>query len=521
MLIEDIREIVVSAVKSGQKRKELPEFVVPDISINVSGIEEHGDYSTNLPLILSKELNKNPLEIAEIIVELLKDNEIFEDVKIAKPGFINFFLSTNCLLKELKQALEENYGKIDLGKGKKVQIEFISANPTGPLTVGNARGGPFGDCLANILEKAGYFVERAYYVNNCGNQILSLGHSVLKDEEAEYKGEYIDELSRKIKEKDPYLAGEKAAEYVIDSIRETVGKLGIEYDEWFFEKELHQSKKIDEVIDFLKEKKLVYEKEGALWFTSTNFGDLRDRVLIKSDGQKTYLAGDIAYHRYKFEEKKFDKVINVWGADHHGDVPGLQAGTEALGHKGKLDIILLQFVTLYQGKEKAKMSKRGGNYVTMDDLLDMVGKDAVRFFFLQKSADTHLNFDISLAKEKSEKNPVFYIQYAHARICSILQKIKDFEEPNLKLLSHPKEMKLIKKIIQFPRIIDEISKNYQTQKLPEYAIDLASAFHGFYQECRVLGEEELNKARISLILIVKRLLKDTLDLMGVDAPEKM
>jgi arginyl-tRNA synthetase len=419
----------------------------------------------------------------------------------------------------------EKFGQIKIGKNKKIQVEFISANPTGPLTVGNARGGPLGDVLGNVLKKAGFKVEKAYYINDYGMQILTLGHSILKDSEAKYKGKYIDDLAKKIKNDDPYKAGEKAAELIVKMIKKTTIKMGIKYDEWISEKKLHQSRAVEKILEFLRKKDLIYEKEGASWFKSSEFGDERDRVVVKSDGWKTYLAGDITLHQYKFKNKKFDKVIDIWGADHHGDVPGLQAGVSALGYKGKLEIILLQFVTLFEKGKEIKMSKRLGTFVTMDELIDMVGIDAVRFFFLQKSANTHLNFDLELAKEQSEKNPVYYIQYANARIYSILKKsnIKFSKSKiNFNLISHPSELNLIKQLISFPEIIEDTVKDYQVQRIPQYALDLATAFHRFYRDCRVLSDDKkLTQTRLSLVFESKMILRNTLDLMGISAPEKM
>jgi len=362
-------------------------------------------------------------------------------------------------------------------------------------------------------------------------QILTLGHSVLKDKEAKYKGDYINYLNKKIKEKDPYKAGEKAAKIITkEMIKKTTDRLGIKYNEWISETKLHKLSFINKILEILKKNNLIYQKERAWWFKSSKFGDERDRVLVKKDGWKTYLAGDIALHYYKFEKKKFAKVINIWGADHAGDVPGLQAGVSAIGHKSKLDVILLQFVTLFEKKEKLKMSKRLGIYVTMDELLDKVGKDIARFFFLQKSANTHLNFDLDLAKEQSEKNPVYYVQYAHARICSILRKSnigramsnEQAGGQNFKLLKHPSELELIKQLIRFPEIIEDATKDYQVQRIPRYALDLATAFHQFYRDCRVLAENSsLTKARLGLILATKIIIKNTLNLMGISAPEKM
>lgn len=475
-----------------------------------------GDYATNIALQLKKPATE--------IVEKLKP-DLFEKVEVAEPGFINFFLSKEYLQKQVSEILKEGekFGQLDFGKNKKVQVEFISANPTGPLTVGNARGGPFGDVLANVFKKAGFKVEKAYYINDYGMQILALGHSVLKDKEAQYKGDYIDYLNKRVKEKDPYKAGETAAKIIVEEmIKKTIDKMGIKYDEWFSETSLHKSGQIEEALKILEKKGLIYEKDGAKWFKSSQYGDERDRVVVKADNWKTYLVGDMAYHRYKFEKKKFDKVINLWGADHYGDVPGLRAAVEALGHKDKIDFILLQFVTIIEKGEGLKMSKRKGIYVTMDELLEAVGVDITRFFFLQKSANTHLNFDLSLAKEQSENNPIYYIQYAHARICSILKKAKSLKAKKPELLNHPSELKLIKQLIRLPEIIEDVARDYQVQRLPQYAIDLATVFHQFYRDCQVISEnKDLSGARLSLVLATKAILENTLSLMGISAPEKM
>ncbi len=505
--------------------REKVEKLIKDIVKKEAELEhpanaQFGDFSTNIAL---KE-KINPDEI----IDKLKDNPLFEKVEKAGPGFINLTLSQKALSDELNEILkkENDYGGLDIGKKKKVQVEFISANPTGPLTVGNARGGPYGDTLANVLNKAGYQVEKAFYVNDAGMQILTLGHSVLKDKEGKYKGEYIDQLAEKIKEKDPAKAGELAAKHIIKNyIQKTTDKLGIKYDEWIFESDLHQSGKVEKTLKKLEEKGLIDNKDGAQWFQSSKFGDERDRVVVKSDKEKTYLAGDFALHQYKFEDKKFDKVINIWGADHHGDVAGLMAGVEALGYKGKLEIILLQFVTVLEKGEKKRMSKRAGIYVTMDEILDQVGSDAVRFFFLQKSNDTHLNFDLELAKEQSNKNPVFYVQYAHARTASILKKAEKEElkpDKEIKQLEKPEELDLIRQLIKFPEIIEDTSKDYQVQRLPYYSLELANSFHKFYEKCRVIDKDkEKSQSRLALIKAVQIVLKNSLSLMGINAPEKM
>lgn len=534
MIKEEIVNYIKNSIEELQKEKigEI-KFDVPEIRVEHPEEKIHGDYSTNVAMLIAKQINKNPLEIAENLKsEILNfKSSYFDKVEIAGPGFINFFISKEYLQKKVGEILKQKdkFGQLKIGHNKKVQIEFISANPTGPLTIGNARGGPFGDVLGNVLKRAGFRVEKEYYINDYGMQILTLGHSVLKDSEAQYKGDYIDYLNKKIKEKNPYRAGESAAKIIIEEmIKKTISRMGIKYNEWFSENSLHKSGKVDEALEVLNKKGLIYEKEGAKWFRSSKYGDERDRVVVKADGLKTYLAGDIAYHRYKFEKKEFDKVIDVWGADHYGDVPGLMAGVEALGHKDKLEIILHQFITLIEKGEKKKMSKRKGIYVTMDELLNLIGLDIVRFFFLQKSINTHLNFDLDLARQQSEKNPVYYVQYAHARICSILRKLKIKNEKlkitikNLKLLNHPNELVLIKQLIRLPEIIEDTAKDYQVQRIPQYVIDLATSFHQFYRDCQVLTEDKnLSEARLGLILATKIVLKNTLNLMGISAPEKM
>jgi len=503
--------------------KLVEEVVGQKADLEHPAVAEHGDFSTNIAL-------KAKIDPEQIVSEL-KKSDLFEKVEKAGPGFINLYLSPKALQQELSEILkaEDEYGELKIGKGKKIQVEFISANPTGPLTVGNARGGPYGDVLGNVLTKAGYKTEKAFYVNDFGQQIKTLGHSILKDSEAKYKGDYIDDLAKKIKEKDPFKAGQVAAKHIIkDYIQKTSDKMKIKFDEWIFESDLHKSDKVDKILDLLKEKGLIYEKEGAQWFKSKQLGDERDRVMVKKDGDKTYLAGDIALHNYKFKDKKFDKVINIWGADHHGDVPGLMAGIEAIGYKGQLEILLYQFVTILEKGEAKRMSKRAGAYVLMDELLDKAGEDATRFFFLQKSPDTHLNFDLELAKEQTKKNPVFYVQYAHARICSVLKKAKSAEgspqqaEGLPSALTNPTELELIKELTKFPEIIQDTAGDYQVQRLPYYSLELANKFHKFYENCRVLDKDDkIAQARIGLIKATQVVLKNTLELMGISAPEKM
>ncbi|MBI4709140.1 MAG: arginine--tRNA ligase [Candidatus Portnoybacteria bacterium] len=523
-------------------RDEIKKLLGQNAEIERPENNQFGDYSTNVALKLAKEGKKNPMEIAEkIAAELKNQNNLFEKIEVAKPGFINFFLSEEYLQNQVEQILkeEENYGNLEIGKDQKAQIEFISANPTGPLTLGNGRGGFYGDVLSNILAKAGFDVKREYFINDAGHQVEVLGHSILGDEQAQYKGEYIDSLREKLKDSlngAPKEIGLKAANHIMENmIKPTIEQgMKIKFDNWVSEKELHKSGALEKITALLKEKGLVYENEGALWFKSSEFGDDKDRVLITSSQsdkgeEATYFLADIAYHYNKFVERGFDKVIDIWGADHHGYVARLQAGKKALSMPGELEIIIMQLVKLFEGGKEVKMSKRAGTYITLDELLEEIPLDVARFFFLMRSADTHMDFDLDLAKEQSQKNPVFYIQYAYARICSILKKsdpdilIHPDDPDKLKLLNHMAELALIKQLIRLPEIIEDIKKDYQIQRLPQYALDLVRSFHKFYEECRVIDEKNsgLTKARLALVEATRVVLKNTLNLMGISAPEKM
>lgn len=469
-----------------------------------------GDYSTNIALRLKKP--------AAEIAEKLEGSDFFEKVEVAGSGFINFFVSREYLQGQVKEILKqkEKFGSLKIGKREKINVEFISANPTGPLHVGNARGGFCGDVLANVLEKAAYKPSREYYVNNMGRQIDVLKDS-LEGKEG-YKNEYIDELKN---------GGEKnvgkAIDYILGKIKETTGLMGIEFDKWFCENSLYPGQ-ADKIRKTLGKKGLSYEKENALWFKSTKFGDDKDRVLIRANEKETYILSDLAYLENKFK-RGFDQLIIFLGAEHHGYTPRLKAGAQALGHDPeRIKPIVMQLVRLTEEGKEVKMSKRTGTFVTIDELLKEVGKDVARFFFLTRSYGNHLVFDLDLAKQQSEKNPVYYVQYAHARICSILRKItkSKIKNPNYKLLEHPSELNLVKLLIRLPEIVEDTAKDYQVQRLPQYAVDLAAAFHRFYRDCRVISEdEELTKSRLSLILATKTVLKNTLDLMGISAPEKM
>jgi len=508
-------------------------FDLRGVDFEVTEEKRFGDYSTNVAMILAKRVGESPKEIAGKIIDNIKTNEIIEGAKAAGPGFINFKISIPYLNTKISEIISagEKYGQTDLGKDLKVNIEFISANPTGPLTVGNSRGGVIGDVLSNVLSKIGWQVTREYYFNDAGGQIDVLGHSILKDDQAEYKGEYVDKLHDELKG-DFREIGKKAAAIIISEIKKTTKDMGINFDVWFAEgKDLRDKGKVDEIIRWLKSRDLVYEEDGAWWFKSTSFGDDKDRVVLRSNGEPTYFALDCAYHKNKFVTRKFDRVINVWGADHHGDLARLKGFVKALGFEDKFDIIVHQFVRIIKDGKEVRMSKRTGNYITVDDLLDEVGCDVYRFFMLEYSPDSHLTFDLDLAKEESEKNPVYYVQYAYARINSILAKSK-LQNPNYKsmsndknsnLLNQPAEIALMKKLIKLPELVEEIVGDYQVQKLPLYAIELARAFHHFYEKCPIInsGDSKLTAARLELIKATKIVLKNTLDLIGVSAPEKM
>jgi len=497
--------------------------------------EKFGDYATNAALVLAKKVGKGPLEIANQLkdqIENLKYAE-FGKIEVVAPGYVNFYLSEKFLQDKVAEIQSQgaDFGKSEIGKGIKINNEFISANPTGPLHLGNGRGGFYGDALSRILRKAGFEVTNEFYINDAGEQVLKLGHSVLKDAEAVYGGEYIDELHEKYSAiKDVREAGEKAAADVLENfIKKTVvEKMKISFDVWMSEKKILEEKYVERAIGALRDKDLIYGSEGAQWLRTTQFGDDKDRVLIKNDGKNAYIAGDCGYLLNKIE-RGFNRLIMGLGADHHGYVTRLKAAALALGFSGDFKIVVSQLVRVIKDGKEVRMSKRAGNVVLVDDLIDAVGHDVTRFFFLMYSPDTHMNFDLGLAEEKSQKNPVFYVQYAHARICSILNKMQDtrhkiqIDKLDLSLLTHEKELGMVRELNKFPELVEELAGSYEVHKLPYYAIRLADKFHSFYNGCKVIDEEnpDLTKARISLITAVRIVLAETLDLIGVDAPEKM
>jgi len=528
-----------------EKVKEVLTRIYPekgDIDFSIEATDpKFGDYSTNIAMILAKGAGEKPEEIAKKIVAQLAKDEMFEKVEVVKPGFINFKIALPYLQNKISEivVVGEQYGNSDLGKDLKVNVEFISANPTGPLTLGNGRGGYCGDCLANILKAFGAEVEREYYINDQGAQILKLGHSVLKDDEAVYHGIYINEVATKIKSKDPMEAGQQAAAILMEeSIKKTILKMGIKFDHWFSQSALYKGA-IEDAIGMLKENNIAYQKDKALWLKTTDYGDDKDRVLITAEGEFTYFASDIAYHWDKIK-RGYNLLIDFWGADHHGYVGRMQAAIEILKKEadwsGQLEILIAQLVRLMSKGQEVKMSKRAGTFVTLDELIDEVGPDVTRFFFLERALNTHMDFDLDLAKEHSEKNPVYYIQYAYARIHSILNKseilnsqspaersiLSNSKSQITKLIKDPAELSLIKELIKLSDIVVETAEDYQVQRLPYYAIELATKFHNFYEKCRVISKDKnLTAARIELIKATQIVLKKTLDLMGISAPEKM
>ena len=527
---EEIKKALEKAISELKTQENWGDFDMPEIEVDYPSNEVFGDYTTNAAMALAVKMKKSPLKIAQEIADRISP-DLIEEVQVAPPGHINFILKKSYfqdLIEEINKK-KKDFGKNDQGNGQKALLEFISSNPTGPIHLGNGRGGPLGDTLARVLSKSGWKTEREFYVNDWGHQIEILGHSILKDEEAQYRGDYIDDLAEKRDKKITSLMeiGNWAAHLIISTyIKPTCKKLGITFNNWFSEESMHQEKKVDEIIEMIKEKGLAYEKDGAVWYRSTEFGDDKDRVLVKSDGKKTYTATDFAYHKNKID-RGYGKLINIQGADHHKEAEVVKNFVEKVLAAPGPDYILTQFVRVTRDGQEVKMSKRKGVYFALDDLIDEVGRDAVRFIFLSYSPSNHINFDLDAAKERSDKNPVYYVQYAHARISSILRKAKDlnfkFDESDLSQLTHEKELSLMRELAKFPDLVADIAENYEAHKLPFYAMKLADKFHSFYVDCKVLDEKNsvLTRARLNLVNAVKIVLAETLDLMGISAPEKM
>ena len=515
--------------------------------------QDFGDYATSVALILSKELRKNPREIANSIVEKLNfDNKLVEKVTIDGPGFINLKFTSYFYGQELERIyqLGDEFGKSNLGKGLRANVEYVSANPTGLLHLGHGRNACIGDSIANLYSWLGYEVTREYYFNNAGKQMTNLARSIyaryrqLLGEadfpfpEDGYFGDYIKDIAQELIEKygnslipetpeNLEICKKFGEEWCFDKIRKTLAKLKIFHDTFYNEDSLYHNKKIDEVIAIFREKNLAYEKDGALWLALTKLGLNEDRVIVKSTGEPTYRLPDIAYHREKFL-RGYDLIIDIFGADHIATVPDVLAGIRALGFDDKkVKVVIHQFVTLMENGVQVKMSKRSGRSYTLDELIEEVGPDVVRFFFLMRSVSSHLEFDLNLAREHSEKNPVFYLQYAYARICSIFDTAKErnikFDENSpTDCLNLPQEINLIKLQRMFPKIIETAALKFEPQILSDYLYDIATAFHTFYHDCRIIGSPEpILSARCKLARVTQRILKNGLTILGVDAPERM
>jgi arginyl-tRNA synthetase len=547
-----VKEAIIEAVVSAgiAEASQLPEII-----LEVPKDKAHGDFATNIAMQLSRIAKQNPRQIAEqLVAHLRKDQAGIAEAEIAGPGFINFKMNKSYLYSIIKdvQAKGDRYGEVNLGQGRKVQVEFVSANPTGSLHLGHARGAAVGDVLCNVLDLAGYKVSREYYINDAGNQIMNLAKSIearylqalgqdVPMPEDGYHGEDIKQFAAELSQREgdrlAALPAEERLEYFrvyglekeLDKIKRDLARFGVNFDEWFSETSIYTDQLIPEVLKELREKGHIFEEEGATWLRTTPYGDDKERVLIKNDGSFTYLLPDIAYHRNKYQ-RGFDQLINIWGADHHGYIPRMKAAMTALGYDaGTLTVLIAQMVSLFQNGEKVKMSKRTGKAVTMEDLMDEVGVDPIRYFFTMRSMDSHLDFDMDLAVSQSNENPVFYVQYAHARICSIFRQAEeqgiallDLQQIDLTKLSTEAELDLLRKIGELPEEIAVAAEQYAPHRLIRYVYELASQFHSYYKAERVITDDaQQTQARLALLGSLRTTLANVLRLVGVSAPERM
>jgi arginyl-tRNA synthetase len=549
---DELAELVDAAAKAAQAAGDIPSVVLPQPAVERPSRPEHGDYASNLPLQLSRSARQNPMQLADTICNHMQGHEAVGEVSVAPPGFINIRLADAWLAEQVNKVLNlgDGFVRSDVGAGKKVQVEFVSANPTGPLHVGNGRWASIGDSLSRTLAAAGYQVEKEYLINDAGTQSQVFGDTVFaryqqlygRDVEIPpegYPGDYVIEVAQEIKDEvgDRFLEATEtpvevkrmAADKMIGRIRDDLLALGVSYDVWFLESSMYEETDTYAVaMQHLRDRKAVVEKEGAVWFASSTLGEEKDNVLIRSNGAPTYFASDIAYHYDKFFRRGFDEVIDIWGADHQGHVSRVKTAVQALGvDENRLEIIIGQLVGLKRGGETVRFSKRAGEIITLRDVIDEAGADACRFFFLQRSADSQMDFDIDLAKRQSNENPVYYVQYAHARSAGIITQAAErglnYEDGEVSLLHHEAELTLLRKMLLLPELVGTIAQNHEPHHLPHYAMELATAFHDFYEKCRVLddAEPDLTRARLRLIAAAKIVLASALGLMGMTAPEKM
>ncbi len=545
-----LRNLLVDAVQRAQQQGVLPPVAVPEITVETPQNPEHGDYASNIALKMARTARMDPMAIALALANQVASAGFLSAVEVARPGFLNFRLSPTWLASQVEDILAQGdrFGSVDLGKGAKVQLEYVSANPTGPLHVGAGRGAALGDSLANVLAHSGYQVEREYYVNDAGARMEAFfatlyarylqRFGIPEELPADgYAGEYMVDLARKIaeergrefldmpREEAMQRLGRLGTEKMLEKIRADLDRMNVHFDRWFSEQSLYDSGLVQETIALFRKRGYVAEREGAVWFVSSALGEDKDNVLIRSNGTPTYFASDAAYHYDKFVLRGFDRVIDVWGADHQGHVPRMKAMAAALGvDPARLELIIYQLVSLKRSGKPVRMSKRTGEIITLGEVLDEVGPDAVRFFLLARSADAMMDFDLDLAKEQSSENPVYYVQYAHARIASILRYASeiDFGGGDVSLLTSEPELELIRKMLALPELVETAAKTLQPHHLPHYAQDIAAVFHSFYKQCRVVSEDEaLTRARLKLVSACKVVLGNTLALMGVAAPETM
>ena len=561
MLVKDtVAAIVAAALEQANRDGVINVDAAPDIEIERPNNPEHGDFATNLPLRLARAARANPMQLAQLIAERILPGPEIASVEPAPPGFINFKLSDEWLQRQVETVIAAGagFGAAEVGTGRKVMVEFVSVNPTGPVHVGHTRGAVLGSALANTMQAAGYEVTREYYINDAGSQMEAFYRSVWtryqqalgRDAdmpENGYQGDYIADIAAEIIETEgPGLLelaepaairriGDIAREKMVALIRDDLDAIGVNFDNWFSERWLFQNEDTpasdyDRAMALLREGGHLGERSGAIWFNSLALGDDRDNVVVRSSGEPTYFASDIAYHYNKFSEREFDRVIDIWGADHQGHVPRMKAAVSALGVEPEnLTVLISQMVTLKRGDETVRASKRTGDFVTLRELVDEVGMDACRYFFLARAASTQMEFDLELATRESSENPVYYVQYAHARNASILnlaaEQDIDFSAGDVSLLTHPNELELIRTMLRLSELIVQIAENLEPHHLPHYAMELATAFHHFYENCRVISanpeDNELTLARLKLVAAAQVVFRRTLTLMGMSAPERM
>jgi arginyl-tRNA synthetase len=548
-----IKQIIHDALEKAQQAGELELSSFPEIVVEKPKDEKMGDFSTNIGMTLAKSERKNPKTIAESVARHLKSGDLSK-VEVAGPGFINIKMSQEFFLKRLRNAVSqgENFGSSDSGQGTKVMIEFVSANPTGPLHVGHGRGAAVGDCLARIMKKAGYDLSTEYYINDVGNQMNFLGRStwlryrelkgeVIEFPEDHYRGDYIKDIAQEVIDQkgDEFLNKPEeecipffrrfAKDNILKGIEKDLSEFRVNFDNWFSEESLYEDKSVEKAVDWLKGQGHIYEKDGAVWLKSSAFDDDKDRVIVKQTGERTYFCSDIAYHQNKIN-RGFKKLINLMGADHHGYVPRMEAVLEAMGYDKKIfKILLVQFVSLLRAGEKVSMSTRSGEFETLADVVSEVGVDATRYFFLMRSSDTHLDFDLELAKKETPDNPVFYIQYAHARICSIFRAAEEngviwdsSAGVDLAPLNEDEEFAIIQAILSYPEIVEKSARALEVHRISHYLLDLVSRFHGYYSRHRVISDDKsLTQARLFLLDGLRITIRNGFELMGISSPEKM